>query len=174
MNNRLFLSPPHLSGREQEFVGKAIASNWIAPLGPDVDAFEKEVASFTTEDAEDTEGKKNRVGEKRKRRRKSEPQSRKGRREEKGRKTGWERRGREEGRSHAETCAELCRSTRRRGEEKTGSERKPNPNREEGVKSTGRKDGSPLPCLEWHEAEKTGFRQYSDSRLLPYSYSRIM
>jgi len=47
MNNRLYLSPPHLSGREQEFVGKAIASNWIAPLGPDVDAFEKEIASYT-------------------------------------------------------------------------------------------------------------------------------
>jgi len=29
MKNRLYLSPPHLSGREQEFVGKAIASNWM-------------------------------------------------------------------------------------------------------------------------------------------------
>jgi dTDP-4-amino-4,6-dideoxygalactose transaminase len=39
---RLYLSPPHMSGREQEFVAEAFASNWIAPLGPQVDAFERE------------------------------------------------------------------------------------------------------------------------------------
>ena len=38
---RIFLSPPHLSGREAELVAEAIASNWIAPLGPQVDAFER-------------------------------------------------------------------------------------------------------------------------------------
>jgi pyridoxal phosphate-dependent aminotransferase EpsN len=36
---RIFLSPPHLTGREAELVAEAIASNWIAPLGPQVDAF---------------------------------------------------------------------------------------------------------------------------------------
>jgi dTDP-4-amino-4,6-dideoxygalactose transaminase len=39
----MYLSSPHLGDREQEFVAEAFASNWIAPLGPLVDAFE---ASF--------------------------------------------------------------------------------------------------------------------------------
>ena len=42
---RVYLSPPHLSGREVELVTEAIASNWIAPLGPQVDAFEAELAA---------------------------------------------------------------------------------------------------------------------------------
>jgi dTDP-4-amino-4,6-dideoxygalactose transaminase len=42
---RLYLSPPHVAGREAELVQEAIASNWIAPLGPHVDAFEAEVAA---------------------------------------------------------------------------------------------------------------------------------
>ena len=40
---RVYLSPPHLTGREAELVSEAIASNWIAPLGPQVDAFETEL-----------------------------------------------------------------------------------------------------------------------------------
>ena len=43
---RIYLSPPHLTGRETEFVAEAIASNWIAPLGPHVDAFERELAAL--------------------------------------------------------------------------------------------------------------------------------
>lgn len=42
---RVYLSPPHVAGRETELVAEAIASNWIAPLGPQVDAFEAEVAA---------------------------------------------------------------------------------------------------------------------------------
>ncbi len=38
--SRIYLSPPHVSGRELEFVTDAIESNWLAPLGPHVDAFE--------------------------------------------------------------------------------------------------------------------------------------
>ena len=41
---RIYLSPPHVTGREAELVAEAIASNWIAPLGPQVDAFEGELA----------------------------------------------------------------------------------------------------------------------------------
>lgn len=37
---------PHLSGMEQRYVQNAISSNWIAPLGPDVDAFEKEIKEY--------------------------------------------------------------------------------------------------------------------------------
>ncbi|GAC1404653.1 MAG: aminotransferase class I/II-fold pyridoxal phosphate-dependent enzyme [Pyrinomonadaceae bacterium] len=43
--NRIYLSPPHMSGREQSFVAEAFESNWIAPLGPNVDAFEREFAA---------------------------------------------------------------------------------------------------------------------------------
>jgi dTDP-4-amino-4,6-dideoxygalactose transaminase len=46
-NPRLFLSPPHMGGREQEFVRQAFESNYIAPLGPMVDAFEKEFSAYT-------------------------------------------------------------------------------------------------------------------------------
>jgi dTDP-4-amino-4,6-dideoxygalactose transaminase len=42
--HRIYLSPPHLSGREQALVADAFDSNWIAPLGPHVDAFEREFA----------------------------------------------------------------------------------------------------------------------------------
>ena len=41
---RVYLSPPHMSGHELELVQDAFASNWIAPLGPHVDAFEREFA----------------------------------------------------------------------------------------------------------------------------------
>ncbi len=44
---RLHLSPPHLDGDEQRLVAEAFASNWIAPLGPQVDAFEREMAAYT-------------------------------------------------------------------------------------------------------------------------------
>ncbi len=44
MNERIYLSPPHLSGREAVNVWNAIESNWVAPLGPEVDAFEREMA----------------------------------------------------------------------------------------------------------------------------------
>ncbi len=44
---RLFLSPPHLTGSELELVREAIESNWIAPLGPHVDAFEQELSAAT-------------------------------------------------------------------------------------------------------------------------------
>jgi dTDP-4-amino-4,6-dideoxygalactose transaminase len=41
---RIYLSPPHLDGSETELLLEAIRSNWIAPLGPQVDALEREFA----------------------------------------------------------------------------------------------------------------------------------
>lgn len=41
---RIYLSSPHMGGAEQELVADAFATNWIAPLGPHVDAFEREFA----------------------------------------------------------------------------------------------------------------------------------
>ncbi len=46
MSKRIYLSPPHMSGEELKLVIDAFESNWIAPLGPHVDAFEKEMASY--------------------------------------------------------------------------------------------------------------------------------
>ena len=43
---RIYLSSPHLSGREQKYIEQAFAENWIAPLGPHVNAFEKELAAY--------------------------------------------------------------------------------------------------------------------------------
>ncbi|MDD9880030.1 MAG: aminotransferase class I/II-fold pyridoxal phosphate-dependent enzyme [Candidatus Marinimicrobia bacterium] len=45
-NKKIYLSPPHMTGEEKPYVIDAIDSNWIAPLGPHVDAFEKEVANY--------------------------------------------------------------------------------------------------------------------------------
>ncbi|MFD2214014.1 aminotransferase class I/II-fold pyridoxal phosphate-dependent enzyme [Metabacillus endolithicus] len=43
---RIFLSSPHMSGNELKYVNEAFESNWIAPLGPNVDLFEKEIANY--------------------------------------------------------------------------------------------------------------------------------
>lgn len=43
---RIYLSPPHMSGNEQKYINEAFETNWIAPLGPNVDAFEKELAEY--------------------------------------------------------------------------------------------------------------------------------
>lgn len=44
---RIYLSPPHMSGKERFYIDQAFESNWIAPLGPNIDAFEKQIASYT-------------------------------------------------------------------------------------------------------------------------------
>ncbi|MEL7220328.1 MAG: aminotransferase class I/II-fold pyridoxal phosphate-dependent enzyme [Bacteroidota bacterium] len=44
---KIWLSSPHMSGREQEYVNDAFATNWIAPLGPHVNAFEEVLAKYT-------------------------------------------------------------------------------------------------------------------------------
>ncbi|MBD5796773.1 pyridoxal phosphate-dependent aminotransferase [Bacillus pseudomycoides] len=45
-NKRIFLSPPHMSGNEQKYVNQAFEQNWIAPLGPNVDAFEHQIVEY--------------------------------------------------------------------------------------------------------------------------------
>jgi dTDP-4-amino-4,6-dideoxygalactose transaminase len=47
MHKRIYLSAPHMSGDELRFVNDAFASNWIAPVGPHVDAFEQEFCLAT-------------------------------------------------------------------------------------------------------------------------------
>jgi dTDP-4-amino-4,6-dideoxygalactose transaminase len=44
--NRIWLSSPHLGDEETAFVEEAFRTNWIAPLGPHVDGFERELAAY--------------------------------------------------------------------------------------------------------------------------------
>lgn len=44
--NRVWLSSPTMHGEEQQFVKEAFDTNWVAPLGPNVDEFEKMVAEY--------------------------------------------------------------------------------------------------------------------------------
>jgi dTDP-4-amino-4,6-dideoxygalactose transaminase len=44
---RVYLSPPHMGDAERELLLEAFDSNWIAPLGPHVDAFERELAAVS-------------------------------------------------------------------------------------------------------------------------------
>lgn len=43
---RIYLSSPTMHGEEQEFIKEAFDTNWVAPLGPNVNAFEKELADY--------------------------------------------------------------------------------------------------------------------------------
>ena len=45
--NRIYLSSPHMGGQEQAFVQEAFDTNWIAPLGANVEGFEKDLARYT-------------------------------------------------------------------------------------------------------------------------------
>ena len=46
-SSRILLSPPHLGADERELVRGVFDSNWIAPVGPDIDAFERELCEAT-------------------------------------------------------------------------------------------------------------------------------
>jgi dTDP-4-amino-4,6-dideoxygalactose transaminase len=43
---RIFLSPPHLTGREMDYLGEALESNYIAPIGPMLTAFARELSDY--------------------------------------------------------------------------------------------------------------------------------
>ncbi len=45
--NRLFLSPPHMSGKEQQYIAEVFKSNYIAPLGAFVNRFEESIQNYT-------------------------------------------------------------------------------------------------------------------------------
>jgi len=46
MNNRIWLSLAHMGGKEQDFIKEAFDTNWVVPLGPNVDGFEKDLEQF--------------------------------------------------------------------------------------------------------------------------------
>lgn len=46
MNKRIWLSLAHMGGQEQRFIQEAFDTNWVVPLGPNVDGFEKDLKVF--------------------------------------------------------------------------------------------------------------------------------
>lgn len=50
MNKKIWLSSPHMSGNEQSFVKEAFDTNWVAPLGPNVNGFENDLQDYLNED----------------------------------------------------------------------------------------------------------------------------
>lgn len=50
--NRIYLCLAHMSGREQQFIKEAFDTNWVVPLGPNVNAFEEDLKQFTGGDKE--------------------------------------------------------------------------------------------------------------------------
>ena len=50
MNEKIWLSSPHMSGNEQSYIKEAFDTNWVAPLGPNVNGFENDLQSYLNED----------------------------------------------------------------------------------------------------------------------------
>lgn len=46
MKQRIYLSPPHMGGLESKYIQEAFDTNWIAPIGTNVDGFEQDVATY--------------------------------------------------------------------------------------------------------------------------------
>jgi len=46
MNKRIWLSLAHMGGREQDFIKEAFDTNWVVPLGPNVNGFEHDLEQF--------------------------------------------------------------------------------------------------------------------------------
>ena len=45
--NKIWLSSPHLTGEEQKYVTEAFETNWVAPLGPNVNGLEEDICKYT-------------------------------------------------------------------------------------------------------------------------------
>ena len=50
MKNKIWLSSPHMGGTEMKYVQEAYDTNWIAPLGPNLNGFEQDLESYLLED----------------------------------------------------------------------------------------------------------------------------
>lgn len=50
-NSKIWLSSPHMGGNEQKFVKEAFDTNWIAPLGPNVNGFEDDLEKYLSNNA---------------------------------------------------------------------------------------------------------------------------
>ena len=47
--NRIYLCLAHMSGKEQQFIKEAFDTNWVVPLGPNVNAFEEDLNNSPAE-----------------------------------------------------------------------------------------------------------------------------
>lgn len=52
MRNRIYLCLAHMSGNEQKFIQEAFDTNWVVPLGPNVNGFEQDLKEFVGENKE--------------------------------------------------------------------------------------------------------------------------
>lgn len=50
MKPRIWLSLAHMGGKEQDYVKEAFDTNWVVPLGPNVDGFENDLSTYLNED----------------------------------------------------------------------------------------------------------------------------
>ena len=50
MKNRIYLCLAHMSGKEQKFIQEAFDTNWVVPLGPNVNGFEEDLKAFVGQD----------------------------------------------------------------------------------------------------------------------------
>jgi len=50
-NTKIWLSSPHMGGSEQKYVTEAFDTNWVAPLGPNVNGFESDLTKYLGEDS---------------------------------------------------------------------------------------------------------------------------
>lgn len=50
MQNKIWLSSPHMGGNELKYIQQAFDENWVAPLGPNVNGFEKDLENFLEDD----------------------------------------------------------------------------------------------------------------------------
>jgi len=50
MNTKIWLSSPHMGGTEQNYIKEAFDTNWVAPLGPNVNGFEKDLETYLGQD----------------------------------------------------------------------------------------------------------------------------
>ena len=50
-DSKIWLSPPHMSGLEMEFINLAFEDNYIAPIGPNIDGFEKDLENYLREES---------------------------------------------------------------------------------------------------------------------------
>jgi dTDP-4-amino-4,6-dideoxygalactose transaminase len=46
MKDKIWLSSPHMGGKEIEYINDAFKTNWISPVGPNINAFEEELATY--------------------------------------------------------------------------------------------------------------------------------
>ena len=52
MQKRIYLCLAHMSGQEQKYINEAFDTNWVVPLGPNVNGFEEDLKHFVGQDKE--------------------------------------------------------------------------------------------------------------------------